>query len=131
MNKGMSIQQILNYVDVLYRYKCKIALSFIVGWNNLTPDDITEARQFFKKLFSITQGKIIIKFHYLAFKINTPLFDQNTNLTQVKLGQFLLGATPTLSQEQVELNKQYRHELFSAGFLYLWDQSDNLIYEFL
>lgn len=131
MKKGHDLDIVLRTFELYHKYRLRPAISLIFGWANLTAEDIKEAREFLFRLSDVMRGRVSVKCHSLAAKVNTDLYKDAPEGTTIRLGPFELGRILELDSEQQELNSQYREVLMKAGFLHLVDMGLNPENDFL
>lgn len=110
MNKGESKERIIELINLTEQYGVQIGLPFIVGWNNLTQQDVDEAKDFVSMLENCTNIKTTVVFT-LEVHPSTPLYgliDKN-DLIPVERKVFNNGECRVrLSDEQTALNEEFR-----------------------
>ena len=102
MYKGFTQKEILSTAEILSKNNIQIALMFMIGWPNLTENDVSELGKFLDKLPPIQQVSI-----YRVFcKHETKLHDMYINEIERKsyVGPFYKGYFPKLNKEQLRLN---------------------------
>lgn len=117
MKKNLTTEDILNMVNIIANTGNKsfqIHLSFILGWNNLTPNDINELELFLSKL-PYHKVKISFSVNRLFAKPNTVIFDTYDIEKERYLGPFLCGFWPKIKHEQKILSKKAIEVMDSQG----------------
>lgn len=50
MNKGVTVKEIIQVVNLLEEYECRKTLFYIIGWQDLVKEDLIEAQRYFETL---------------------------------------------------------------------------------
>jgi len=107
MKKGFSVDDILNTIKILNKYKnIKIYTMFMVGWPILNRQDIDDLKYFSNEISDVTLEFISI--HRTFCCINTELFDQYKDDIEKHsyVGNLYRGYFPKLNKKQLHLNKK-------------------------
>ncbi len=103
MNKGYKRSDVLDTIHFLAERQIHITPSIILGWDNLTENDVDELERFMNDLPMLNNNTIAI--HKLMVIPNTKLYKTHSG-PDIKYGPFVYGYYPTLNDKQIELNKQ-------------------------
>lgn len=104
MNKGYNKKDVLELLHFLAKNNIKFYSGFIVGWNNLTKNDITELEDFMEQ-FPIEVGMITI--HNLFLFPRSSLKKSCKIGETIKVGPFNFGFfNRVIDKEQIELNQR-------------------------
>jgi hypothetical protein len=110
MRKGESKERIMELIDITSHYGVNIGVPFIVGWNNLTQNDVDEAKDFVTRIENCSSIKSAVVFT-LEVHPSTPLYGliDKKDLVPVHRKVFNNGECRVhLSDEQAELNEEFR-----------------------
>jgi hypothetical protein len=114
MKKGSSIENAINTIKIINKYKAKLYISLILGWPNLINQDVNEVEQFIKKIPKLNKDTyMIMKIWRLFARVGTPLYDMVEKERDVNVGPFYSGFTIKLSKEQIILNNRVRDVLLN------------------
>jgi len=108
MNKGFTLQSILNTLDATKRYNLETYTNFIVGWPNITPQDVIDVEMFVNE----TYGKLAhISIWRLYCPDDTTIHEMYKNQVEEYLYHegFYKGYFPELSDKALQLNKQAKN----------------------
>lgn len=102
MNKGFSLQDIINMVNLLKDYNSIISAGFIIGWPTLTWDDVTELCKSSEEIQKIDYGRIT----RLVFQDGTKFYNQFIDRAEKShfFGEFMDYYEPYLDEEENETN---------------------------
>jgi len=104
MNKGYNTKELIESLNILNDLGLTITGGFILGWNCLTENDLTELERFFDKL------PVFKKF--LLFMFNLHIYPGSMISDKYEVGHkiynkaFYFGYTPKISPEQEALNNR-------------------------
>lgn len=107
VNKGISSNDILRSMKMFSKYKNILTYGlFIVGWPNLTIEDLVELKRFRDRVPKFHQ----IHLHTLMCLHNTKIFNEYINDIDrlIKVGPFERGYYPNLSDSAKHLNLRSR-----------------------
>ena len=117
MDKGYNYRDTLDTIQFLSDMKLDIFINIILGWNNLTNEDIIELKYFMNNL---STPNISVNLHNLFIYRNTYLYNLYEKGEDYKIGPFYMGFYPKLNSEQLKLNKEVKK------FLVSWSLEHNL-----
>ena len=117
INKNILLDEVIEVLDVIAMFNkedTQVQLSFIVGWGNLTQQDVEETREFISKL-PYDKVKFTFGLSMLSARPHTFVYDNFQKKSDLVNGNFIYGFMPVVSQEQIELSKQVAHILYEPG----------------
>jgi len=103
VGKGCTTGEVLEFLHLCHENKIHINANFILGWDNLIKDDISELENF---MDSVPEDSIT------TFQMRWLFAHPHTNIHEtykgkaIKLGPFYEGFRTELNEKQMELNRQ-------------------------
>lgn len=108
MNKNITVDGILKTIEVISNYgdeDIQIQLPFILGWDNLTDNDLESLESFLNKL-PYDKVKFSFSVNLLTAKPCTYVYENYKRGKELYIGPFLYGFMPLIDDEQINLSKQ-------------------------
>lgn len=104
MRKGFTVEEILETIDIISNIdNLIINIPLILGWNNLTKDDLKCLENFMLK---ISKYNYVVNINTLFAKVFTPIHETYEIGKKQTFGPFYSGFFPKLNDKQKELNKE-------------------------
>jgi len=114
MRKGTTTNDILNTMKIIKKYKSRIYMSLILGWPNLTEQDIKEVKQFIKDVPKYDKDTHrFMRIWRLFARVGTPLYDMVEKEHPRMIGPFYSGSGVKISDKALTLNLRARNLLLS------------------
>jgi hypothetical protein len=109
MRKGYDRSTVLEFINLIVSHESKVSLSFIVGWKDITQQDVDEAERFFQELAIPCNDSISnFEMHELLITPYSKLDGQYNIVETISAGPFLVGYVPTIGDDKISLNLKYR-----------------------
>ena len=108
INKNITVDGILKTIEVISNYgdeDIQIQLPFILGWDNLTDNDLEALESFLNKL-PYDKVKFSFSVNLLTAKPCTYVYENYKKGQELYIGPFLYGFMPLIDDEQIYLSKQ-------------------------
>jgi len=103
IGKGCNTDELLEFLQILHENNIHINANFILGWDNLTEDDISELEDFMN---SMPENSITtFQMRWLFAHPHTKVHDTYKGKA-VRLGPFYEGFRTEINDRQMELNKE-------------------------
>jgi len=113
MKKGVTVQSQTKLINLLDEYGIRKVLFYIVGWQELVKDDMTEARKFFESLIDIENKRTLHSICKLCYQIPPRISD----------GQAFFYAYTNPDGEAKKLNNDYYNLVTSRKNTQINDKS--------
>jgi hypothetical protein len=116
IKKGVSVEEILNFIHVCTDNNISVRHCYISGWDNLTKQDILDVRDYVSKLPKDTGLHEQVIFH-LMVSPGTPIYEmwKGRLITSTsRVGPFVLGWHVKIPPEQIILNRKIRNILIPS-----------------
>lgn len=117
MNKGVTVNELSEFLNLTHKLKAKTIISYILGWNNLIQDDITEVKEFME---SLPKNDLNFqKVFTLAVTKNTEMYNRfydKETLVPVNCGPFNVCYIMDIDNQQKFLNQKARDIIINNGF---------------
>jgi len=125
MNKGVTPDEFVSFLNLIGDMKINTIISYILGWNNLIESDIEEVKEFMTKLpkHNLTVQKLFL----LTVGENTQLhkiFKEKETLVPITCGPFNLGYNLKINEEQQKLNERVR-KIINENQYYTFDRYEH------
>jgi len=102
MSKGVTLDSLIETINTISSFGCKIILSHISRWPDLKERDLEDASYFVDR---VNIENVLHRFKPLFIKTSSNL-EKEIKGTSISYGPFFIGYVPTLTSEQEELNKK-------------------------
>jgi radical SAM superfamily enzyme YgiQ (UPF0313 family) len=120
MNKGYTMNDVIETIEILNNYNIKSSISMISRWPNILEEDLKEV-EYYVNNKEIQNSKAPWVINDLVSKTNTPFLDFVGE--NIFIGPFLIAKYPYLTKEQEQINNRIE-ELIKINIEFVYQRNE-------